>query len=298
MKRVLITRSAAQASELADRLRALDLEPILIPTIEVTDPVTFGPLDAALAQLFDFGELRDFSELSDLSREPAFHWLVFTSANAVTAFRRRLSAVKEAALSLPVSEPAGDRAFALQGNLRAGFRIAAIGPATARALEAIGFSPDLIPLQAVAESLAATLVAHARQPDGSPTRFLLIRAEIARDHLPDTLRAAGAQVILAPAYRTVAPAESIAEIEGLFRTREFWPDAITFTSSSTATNLQALLEAGGLSLPAGILRISIGPITSQTLREMGFAPDAEATEPTLACLAVTIAQTIRLKAGR
>jgi uroporphyrinogen-III synthase len=291
MKRVLITRSASQASELADRLCALHLEPILIPTIEVTDPDTFGPLDAALAQLSDCGDL------GDIDREPAFHWLVFTSANAVEAFHRRLSVGNGASFTPSISKGTGG-VFAPEGNGRAGFKIAAIGPGTARALEAIGFRADLIPPQAVAESLAASLVPYARRPDQSPTRFLLIRAEIARNHLPDTLRAAGAEVTIAPAYRTIAPAGSIAQMESLFRTRELWPDAITFTSSSTATNLQALLEAGGLSLPAGILRISIGPITSQTLREIGFPPDTEAKEPTLACLADTIAEAIRRAAGQ
>src|ERR1700689_3647314 len=70
--RVLITRSPHQASALADQLRALGADPILLPTIELADPTTFAPLDAALAQL------------------DRFHWLLFTSANAVEAFHRRL----------------------------------------------------------------------------------------------------------------------------------------------------------------------------------------------------------------
>ncbi len=72
--RVLITRSPRQASTLADQLRALGAEPVLIPTIDIADPTTFAPLDAALAQL------------------DTFHWLLFTSANAVEAFHRRLIA--------------------------------------------------------------------------------------------------------------------------------------------------------------------------------------------------------------
>ncbi len=68
MPRVLITRSPHQASALAEVLRASGLEPILIPTIELAEPTTFAPLDAALAHL------------------DRFHWLLFTSANAVEAF--------------------------------------------------------------------------------------------------------------------------------------------------------------------------------------------------------------------
>ena len=76
--RVLITRSPHQASALADQLRALGAEPILIPTIGLADPTTFAPLDAALARL------------------DTFHWLIFTSANAVEAFHRRLTATPRA----------------------------------------------------------------------------------------------------------------------------------------------------------------------------------------------------------
>ncbi len=75
--RVLITRSPHQASALADQLRALGVDPILIPTIELADPTIFAPLDQALARL------------------DSFHWLLFTSANAVEAFHRRLSGVPQ-----------------------------------------------------------------------------------------------------------------------------------------------------------------------------------------------------------
>jgi uroporphyrinogen-III synthase len=174
MPRVLITRSPHQASALADLLRASGLEPILIPTIELAPPTTFAPLDAALAHL------------------DRFHWLLFTSANAVEAFATRLP-----------------NPYSL---IPTPCRIAAIGPATARALEAIGLAPTLIPPQAVAESLAAALLPHATPG----TRFLLIRAEAARDVLPETLTAAGAEVTIAPAYRTVIPTGSIPQLRALF----------------------------------------------------------------------------------
>jgi uroporphyrinogen-III synthase len=244
--RILVTRSPHQASDLADRLRALGVDPILIPTIEIADPTTFAPLDAALAHL------------------NTFHWLLFTSANAVEAFHRR---------STPTS-------YSL---LPASCLTAAIGPATARALEAIGLAPTLIPPQAVAESLATALLPHALQPDGSPTRFLLIRAEEAREHLPETLRAAGAEVTIAPAYRTLTPAGSLEALSNLFRDNA--PDAITFTSSSTARNLFTLLHSASITLPAGVALASIGPITSATLRELGHPPDVEAAEATPASLA-------------
>jgi uroporphyrinogen-III synthase len=251
--RILITRSPHQASALAEQLRALGAEPILIPTIELAEPTTFAPLDEALSQL------------------DTFHWLLFTSANAVEAFSKRVG-----------------------GRLGSTPKIAAIGSATARALRAIGLQVDLLPAQAVAESLAEELLPHARQQDGSPTRFLLVRAETARDYLPDTLRDAGAEVTIVPAYRTVIPTGSIPAIRELFKSRETWPDAITFTSSSTATNLLVLLEAAGLVLPPEILRISIGPVTSQTLRDLSFPPHAEAKGPTIPELAGAVIQSITL----
>jgi uroporphyrinogen-III synthase len=260
--RVLVTRSPHQASALADQLRAVGAEPILIPTIELADPSTFAPVDAALAQL------------------DHFHWLLFTSANAVGAFTERLQAAHGKAVS--------------DSRVPASCRIAAIGAATARALEAVGFHVDLVPPQSVAESLAEALLPYAHQSDGSPTRFLLLRAEVARDVLPEALRAAGADVTIAPVYRNVVPIDSIAALSKLFSTRDNWPAAMTFTSSSTAANLLALLEASGLSFPQEILRISIGPVTSQTLRDLSLPPHAEAAAPSIPSLVAEVAKALGL----
>jgi uroporphyrinogen-III synthase len=258
--RILITRSPHQASELAAALRAHGADPILIPTIELTAPTTYAPLDAALTHLGQF------------------HWLLFTSANAVEAFAAR---IKQLSILYP-----------LPSTL---CLTAAIGPATARALEAIGLTPTLIPEQAVAESFATALLPHAHQPDGGPTRFLLIRAETARDHLPDALRAAGAEVIIAPAYRTIIPEASVKAIRDLFATAANHPTAITFTSSSAAENLFALLKSANRTLPPGILRASIGPITSQTLINLGYPPQIEAQQATVTSLVEALKKSPGLK---
>jgi uroporphyrinogen-III synthase len=265
--RILVTRSPHQASALADHLRALGAEPILIPTIELADPTSFGPLDAALRNL------------------DHFHWLLFTSANAVEAFQRRFEVLKGTGFSPSIPGITEKWALAPEGRLPGSLKIATIGSVTARALEAIGLTPNLVPAQAVADSLAEALLPHTRQPDGTPTRFLLIRAEEAREHLPETLRAAGAEVTVAPAYRTVIPAGSVEAVRELFRSPENFPDAITFTSASTARNLFALLEAAGVTLPAAIVRASIGPITSAALRDLGFSPQVEGSEANVASLA-------------
>ena len=290
--RILVTRSSRQASELAQRLRSLDLDPVLLPVIEIAEPTSFRALDAALASLISPGA------------PPAFHWLLFTSANAVDAFSRRR-----------------DHATGVHAALPASLQIAAIGAATARALGEIGLAAFLVPAQAVAESLAEALLPHALQADGTPTRFLLVRAEEAREHLPQALRAAGAEVTIAPAYRTVIPEASVAVLQELFDERPETPasrmpasrmpasvtgrllappsvHAITFTSSSTVRNLLGLCEAAGVTLPEAALRISIGPITTGTLRDFGLPPHAESPEATVTALAETVARTLQARSAR
>ena len=257
--RVLVTRSKHQTSELATRLRELGLEPVLVPAIELAPPSSYEGLDSALAAL------------------AGFQWVIFTSANAVEAMASRLKASGRGVVGM-----FGD------GESQ---RIAAIGPATARALEAIGIRVDLVPSQAVAESLRDSLLANALQPDGSPTRFLLVRAEDARDVLPDALRRAGGEVVIAPAYRTVVPAGSVETIRSLFQQPEHLA-AITFTSSSTARNLLTLCDAASVKLPDSVLRVSIGPITSETMRSLGYPPHAEALDASVASLAEAVRQAI------
>jgi len=254
-RRILITRTRQQASELAARLEALGAEILLIPTIELAPPSSYIALDAALTDL------------------TTFDWLLFTSANAVRAFQDRLQAAAEARAQEPCVEPAAPKLP----------RIAVIGPATAKAAESIGLTVDLIPPTYVAESLLEALLPYAING-----RFLLVRAEEARDLLPDALTAAGAHVTIAPAYRNLTPPDAIPALQRLFTSPQP-PDVITFTSSSTARNLVALLEAANLQLPPGITLASIGPITSATLRELGYPPTLEAAEPTIPALADAIA---------
>lgn len=259
--RVLVTRSVQGASSLAGHLRALGLSPILVPAIATVQPQSFAALDAALDVL------------------ESFHWLLFTSATAVEALTQRLK-------------------FAGRNpSLPANVRIAAIGPATARAASQIGFV-TVTPADAVAEALLKELLGLVCQPDGSPTRFLLVRAEEARDVLPEGLRDAGAQVTIAPAYRTILPAESKEDVRRLFAKGADYPDAITFTSSSTVRHLLALCEAAEVRLPESALRISIGPITSQTLRDAGLPAHAEAPEANVASLAEEVRRALQAKRNR
>jgi uroporphyrinogen-III synthase len=243
-KRILITRTRPQASDLATQLEALGAIPILIPTIEIAPPTSFAALDAALTCL------------------GTYDWLLFTSANAVDAFHRRAQFLHLTQLPR---------------------HIAVIGPATLSAANAIGLTVDLIPPRYLGESLAEALLSEA--PGKS---FLLVRAAEARDTIPETLTAVGATVTIAEAYRNQLPPDSIPAIQHLFSAPERYPDAITFTSASTARNLCALLEAANLTLPPKITLASIGPITSEALRDLGHEPSIEAPEPTIPALVASL----------
>jgi uroporphyrinogen III methyltransferase/synthase len=179
----------------------------------------------------------------------------FTSPTAVEALFARLEA---AGGDLPASDRDA-RAFA-------GARLAAIGPGTARALAERGLIADIVPERFVAESLLQALA------DVPIERALVARAKEARDVLPDALRARGAEVDVLALYETVAEPLSPRALAAA-RTADY----ITFTSSSTVRFfLDAAGEAAGLSPDTRI--VSIGPVTSETLRECGLAPHVEAKD--------------------
>ena len=179
-----------------------------------------------------------------------YDWLIVTSANTARVLGERL----ELHGLTPNSQP----------------RTVAVGPATARALEQVGLRVDLVPEPAVAESLVNAIRGKVRGQ-----RVLLARAAVARNLIPDALTQAGAEVTVVEAYRTVLAQDSQALLLAAFGSAEVKVDALTFTSSSTVTNLVTLLETAGLAWPQARI-FSIGPITSETLRAAGVTPDGEA----------------------
>ena len=191
-----------------------------------------------------------------------FDWVVFTSANAVECFVER------------------GRRLGVKPRPR---RIAVIGPATASAVYRTGMAErvDLMPRTSVAEALAEELV-----PLVAGRKVLLVRAEVAREVLPEALREAGCELTIAEAYRNVVPPRSVRQLQRLFQ--ESPPDAITFTSSSTAQNLAELLQQAEVRVPGETVLVSIGPITSHTMREVGLAPTVQAKDATVATLVETI----------
>ena len=228
---VLVTRSRQQAASLSERLERLGARVLSIPTIELVEPDDWAPLDKAIAEL------------------NTFDWIVFTSVNGVEWFFSRL------------------RARGFTSSLPDRTRIAAIGSATAAALEDRGVSADIVPMVFRAESLAEAMP--LSQLAGR--RVLIARAQKAREVLPETLEGAGAQVVVAPCYRTIVPNVDAAELEARLERGEI--DLVTFTSSSTVVNFASLFPEGRA---AGLLakaRVAcIGPITAATVRELGIEP--------------------------
>ena len=154
-------------------------------------------------------------------------------------------------------------AAGLDARALAGARVAAIGPGTARALREQGVTADIVPERFVAEGLVEALA-------GVPVkRALIARAAEARDVLPDALRERGAEVDVVKLYETVAEPLSEAELAAARAA-----DYVTFTSSST---VRFFLQSIDGELPPDVRLASIGPVTSESLRERGREPDVEAT---------------------
>lgn len=213
-----------------------------------------------------------FGPLDDALRSiQKYQWLIVSSANAVRAIQERCATLK-------VMPESFSRV-----------KIAAVGATTAGALEEAGFSVAVTPKEYVAEALVEAL-----PEELSGNRVLIARAAVARDVIPEALTQRGARVDVVEAYQTVIPQSSVEKIAAIFVGKS--PDAATFTSSSTVTNFFHLLHAAGRDRqPERMLAISIGPITSQTLRDHGWAPAEEAEPHDVAGLA---AATVRSLCGR
>lgn len=184
----------------------------------------------------------------DLKSPAGFDWVVFTSANAVRFFA---AALNREGSSLEALRPA---------------QICAVGPATADAIRERGIEVDLLPPEYVAESVLDALKEH--DPDLGSKCMLLPRGDIAREFLPDALRALGADVTELVVYRTTCPKTPEAAIDALVAAQ---PDIVTFTSASTATNFCELLGERRIeTLKADTAFASIGPQTTQAARAHGL----------------------------
>ncbi|MGC2399940.1 MAG: uroporphyrinogen-III synthase [Acidobacteriaceae bacterium] len=215
-------------------------------------------LDAKVLRLptIDIIPPETYAPLDAMLQEIAgFEWLIVTSVNGAEALADRM------------------RFLAVVAQQLQHLQIAAIGPATAAALTRMGLTVSAVPDEYVAEAVVAML-----REKVAGRRVLLARAAVARDVIPDELRKCGADIRVVEAYRTVIPEDSVERLRELIGSGEPLPDAVTFTSSSTVNNFFALLAAARIELPQGLKAVSIGPVTSRTLRQHGWEPGIEAVK--------------------
>ena len=287
---MLVGRARHQAGTLSAELRRLGAQVLEIPFIEIRKPRSFKPLDEALENL------------------ATYNWLILTSVNGVEAMWDRMAKLGPALPAADRDREGHEFTGAVKGEkkgpaLAAGgrIRIAAIGPATKKAIEQRGLTVDVVPKEYVAESVVQSL---KRRVKGK--RVLLVRAKVARDVIPRELRKAGAQVDVIEAYETVVPRSSRRRLQAVLKNPRRRPHVVTFTSSSTVRNFVALLGGsraaarmlqafGGQECPPHTLAdrpamASIGPVTSSTLRELGLGVNIAAKEFTIPGLVEAIAQ--------
>jgi len=238
-KKIMVTRTREQASDLVSRLEELGVDCVEFATIALEPPDSWQALDSAIDDLANFD------------------WLLFTSINAIQFFFRRLFERQ------------------LDARVLAGIKIAVVGTATAAELQKYGLVADLLPgTEFTGEGLAATLI---EQGVVTGRRFLLPRALKANEALPEILQQAGAEMTVAPVYQNIRPQgrEELLRQE----LADNAVDMVTFTSSSTFINFVHMLnpkDDGELrELLGGVKIASIGPVTSRAIAKRGLTVDVQ-----------------------
>jgi len=253
-KRIVVTRSRDQASVFAESLIDRGATPIEFPSIDVIPPLDWSELDAALKSL------------------ETFQWIIFTSANAIRFFFERL-------------QTRGMDIRSLHAN-----KICVVGPKTAEALEKFSLKADLIPAEFKAEGVLAAL------GDGQVKgmKFLIPRAKVARELIPEKLRERGAEVTVATAYENIRPAADVERVRRLFEEKRI--AAVTFTSSSTVNNFVEMLgQKEYIKLVSGVAVACIGPVTAKTAEECGMKVDIMPKEYTIPALVDAMVEYYRKK---
>lgn len=251
-KKIMVTRTREQASELVERLEELGADCLEFATIALEPPDSWEALDGAIKKM------------------PQFDWVLFTSINAIKFFFGRLFELGLDSRSL--------------GNVK----IAAVGTSTDHELRAYGLKSDLLPEdEFTGQGLAEELV---KREAVAGKKFLLPRALKAGDSLPRTLREAGGEVEIVPVYQNVRPQGQEDELRRIFAEEQI--DMVTFTSSSTVNNFIFMLNpetpAELANLLSGVGVASIGPITSKTVGKHGLKVDVQPENYTIADLVTGI----------
>ena len=251
---VVVTRAASQALELTTLLETYGATVLACPTIEIRDPDTYERLDEALDHLY------------------GYDWLIFTSANGVEYFNKRLLA----------------RGLKLEDLDE--IRVCAIGQRTAEKLHDAHVHVDLVPSLSTAEGVYAALTEFAGGDEHlRGLNILLPRAAVGREALPKALEQAGARVDVVTTYQTVMPKNFDRGRFSAMLTGS--GDCIAFTSPSTIKNLAKLFDTHDLGkvLP-GVVIACIGSVTSTTANEYGLNVDIQPEQFTAKDLAQAIAE--------
>jgi len=239
-KKIVVTRRPEQAGTFAQRLANLGADVLEVPTIKITEPLEKMAIVDALLEI------------------NSYDWLIFTSANGVTAFF--------------------DMFFKRFQDLRdiGGARIAAVGPKTAAKLRELHLQVDLQPEEYVGKKIVGEF---KKFQDIDNVKMCLFRAEVANKDLPDVLMEEGAIVDDIAVYRTVAETED--RTGAAARLAEEGADWVTFTSSSTVEHFHARFNLPKLVKQFPQLKLaSIGPETSKAIVALGLKPTLEAKDHT------------------
>ncbi|ADW18712.1 uroporphyrinogen-III C-methyltransferase; uroporphyrinogen-III synthase [Desulfobulbus propionicus DSM 2032] len=259
-RRIVVTRTREQASDLVAKLEEYGAECLEYSTIHIEPVADYRVLDQALAEIH------------------AYAWLLFTSLNAVTYFFQRL--------------------FVLGHDSRhlAGTKIAVVGKATAEELKKYGLKADLIPDKFTGEGLAKALV----ETEVNGSRILLPRALKASDLLPETLIDAGAEVTIAPVYQNVPPQGRKEELRDQLESGSIDLITFTSSSTVTnfLAMLDAGSDEELHRLMDAVRIAAIGPITAETVREHGLRVDIQPERYTIDDMVHAIVAAYRNKPGQ
>lgn len=250
--RILVTRENSRGFE---ELESLGAEIFEFPTIKIIEPESWESMDRAVAGIVDG------------SRVP--HWLVFTSANGVEYFFRRF--------------------FALGNDVRdlKGIKVCAIGAKTAEVVEERGIRVDMIPEKYNAEGLIEAFKKEAGTDSLTGMRFLLPRAEVAREIFPETVRELGGEIDVPIAYRAAMPRRRPKLLERFLREGRI--DVATFTSAATFNNFRELLK-GADDLLKDVTIGVIGPVTKKAIEKAGLSVEIMPEDATISALSLAVKQ--------
>lgn len=227
-KTILVTRARSQASELLQKLRDLGAHAIEVPTIEIRPPTSWKALDRALQNLKNYD------------------WIIFTSVNAVKYFFDRF------------------KFYELDIRTLHHCKIAAVGSATAEALESLNLWVEKLPSEFNAQKLAAEF----KISEIKGQKILFPRAEQGRKDLIHLLEKKGAKVDCVSAYKTIPPPHKKEILETISKLPRI--DCLTFASSSSVENFFKIIPRN---LRLKIIKtpcVCMGPITQKSAQKQGF----------------------------